>query len=239
MIQIRLKGDSPVDVSSPKPWRLACEEALKAHSVPDALRFWGRSHQANGISLPIFDYRYEHTLATVKIARWLAPRADADADVVECAAWLHDCTKSYLDPRTHDTHAREASALVPTILEGTDFPLAKIPSVQHAIEHHVGLKLTRRLQPVETACLWDADKLSKIGAASLVHYGCISGAFQAIDTGTILARGEHWLELAQGIVSSMNTEPAKREAEQRMTFLEQHYRQLRREWSEPMEGILP
>jgi len=223
----------------PKPWRQACEEALKAHSEPDAIRFWRVSHSADGTSLPVFDYRFEHTLAAVKIARWLAPRVGADPEVVECAAWLHDCTKRYLEPKGHDTHALDASGQVPGILEGTDFPAAKIPAVQRAIEQHVGLRLTRKLEPIETACLWDADKLSKIGAASLVHYGCISGAFQAIDTRIILERGEHWLTLARDIVGSMNTEPARQEAARRLAFLEGHYRQLRREWNEPMEETLP
>lgn len=228
-----------MSASNPKPWRQACEEALKAHSEPDAIRFWRVAHNANGTPHPIFDYRFEHTLAAVKIARWLAPQVGADPEIVECAAWLHDCTKHYQEPKEHDTHAHEASELAASVLQGTDFPAGKIPAVRHAIEHHVGLRLAKKLEPMETACLWDADKLSKIGAASIVHYGCISGAYQAIDTSAILERGEHWLELAKGIVASMNTEPARREAERRLAFLESHYRQLRREWNEPMEGALP
>lgn len=224
---------------NPRPWRRACEEALKDHSQPDAIRFWRVSHDADGSPLPVFDYRYEHTLAAVKIARWLAPKVGADLDIVECAAWLHDCTKRYLEPHGHDTHAVEASQRASAILEGTDFPPLKIPAVRHAIEHHVGLRLTKKLEPIETACLWDADKLSKLGAASLVHYGCISGAFQAIDTAIILERGEQWLALARGIVTSMNTVPARMEAQLRLAFLERHYQQLRREWNEPMEDALP
>ena len=224
---------------NPKPWQQACKEALQAHSEPDAIRFWRVSHEVEGTPRPIFDYRFEHTLAAVKIARWLAPQVGADPEIVECAAWLHDCTKRYLELKCHDTHAGDASKLVTTILAGTNFPPAKFPAVRHAIEHHVGLRLSKRLEPIETACLWDADKLSKIGAASLVHYGCISGAFQPIDTAAILERGEQWLGLARGIVASMNTEPARQEAELRMGFLERHYRQLRREWNEPMEETLP
>ena len=224
---------------NPKPWRKVCEAALKAVSEPDAIRFWGISHNANGMPHPIFDYRFEHTLAAVKIARWLAPKVGADPEVVECAAWLHDCAKRYQASKTRDTHACDASERVAGILEETDFPPEKIPAVRHAIENHVGLHLAEKLEPIETACLWDADKLSKIGAASIVHYGCISGAYQPINTAAILERGEHWLELARGIVASMNTEPGRKEAEQRMEFLERHYQQLRREWSEPMEETFP
>lgn len=219
-----------------KPWREACETALREFSEADALRFWRVAHETAEGPRAIFNYRFEHTLAAVKIARWLAQRTGADADIVECAAWLHDCAKRLKDPSHKDTHAQEASMLVEDLLKGTDFPTSKIPAVRHAIEHHVGLKLTRRLEPLETACLWDADKLSKIGAASLVHFGCISGAFQAIDTAHILERGEHWLKLARGIADSFNTQVAREEGQKRLAFIEQHYAQLRREWSEPMQA---
>lgn len=217
------------------PWRRKCEEALGALSRADAIRFWGVAHG----SRPIFDYRFEHTRAAVKIARWLAPLAGADPETVECAAWLHDCRKILNDPRAKDHHAQEASDAVEGILEDTDFPPAKIPAVRHAIEHHVGLKLTRRLEPAETACLWDADKLSKLGAASIVHYNCIAGAFGPTETADILARGQHWLGLARGIAESMNTAAGREEAVRRLAFLEAYYEQLRREWSDPMEPSTP
>jgi len=220
-------------------WRKACEDSLRAYTEADANRFWGISHPGDPGERPIFDYRFEHTLAAVKIARWLAPLAGADPDTVECAAWLHDCRKPFHGQRGKDTHAQDASAAVAGILAGTDFPAAKIPAVRRAIEQHVGLKLTRRLEPVEAACLWDADKLSKIGAASLIHFGCIAGAFGPIDTAGILERGRHWMGRARTIAASMNTAPARVEAERRVAFLAAHYEQLGREWAELMEPTPP
>lgn len=219
------------------PWRQACETALRSFSDADALRFWRVGHETEDGPRPIFNYRFEHTFAAVKLARWLCPLVGADLDVVECAAWLHDVRKRLKDPLSKDTHAQDASAAVAEILAGTDFPEAKIPAVRHAIEHHVGLRLTKRLEPLETACLWDCDKLSKIGAASLIHFGCISGAFQPIDTEEFLHRGESWLPLAEGIVASFNTEAARTEGARRLEYLKSHYAQLRREWREPMEAM--
>lgn len=218
------------------PWRERCESVLRAQTEADALRFWGKSHPGPDGPRPVFDYRFEHTLAVVKVARWLCRQVKADPDIVECAAWLHDCRKHLNAGKDKDSHAQDASAAVPGILAGTDFPAAKIPAVRHAIEHHVGLKLTRRLEPLETACLWDADKLSKVGAASLVHFMCIAGGFEPIHTAEVIRRGERWLELARGIAASMNTQPARKEADRRVAFLAAHYRQLRREWSDPMES---
>lgn len=222
-----------------KPWREACDAALRERSRADALRFWGHAHEGPAGPEPVFDYRYEHTLAVVRLARWLCPRVGADLEVVECAAWTHDLCKRLGDPSGKDTHARDAAEALAGLLEGTDFPQPKQDAVRHAILHHVGLRLSHRLEPLETACLWDADKLSKLGAASLVHFACISGAFQPVDTEGILARGERWIGLAEGIAASMNTPPAQEEARRRLAFLKQHYGQLRREWSNPMEEALP
>jgi len=226
-------------MTQPTPWRIACEHALRRFSDADAIRFWGIGHEVDGVYQPIFNYRFEHTYAAVLLARWLAPATGADAEVVECAAWLHDVAKRLKDPQAKDTHAQDASARVEEILAETDFPKEKIPAVRHAIEHHVGLKLTKRLEPLETACLWDCDKLSKIGAASLIHFGCISGAFQPISTAEILKRGEAWLDLARTITACFNTELAQAEGRRRLTFIEAHYAQLRREWSDPMEMTPP
>ncbi|MBL0313725.1 MAG: HD domain-containing protein [Holophagaceae bacterium] len=218
------------------PWRTRCEADLRAFTDADAIRFWSIAHQVDGEARPIFNYRFEHTLAAVKLGRWLCPQVNADLDIVECALWLHDCRKKLKDPLTKDTHALDASAEVSEILQGTDFPQAKIAAVRHAIEHHVGLKLTKKLSPIETACVWDCDKLSKLGAASLIHFGCISGGFQPITTEDILLRSEAWLELCRVIAASMNTLPGKAEAERRLAFLCAHYQQLGNEWREPLEA---
>jgi uncharacterized protein len=222
-----------------KPWQQACEATLRERSRADALRFWGRVHEGPEGPEPPFDYRFEHTQAVVRLARWLCPQVGADPEVVECAAWLHDLCKRLGDPGGKDTHARDAAEALPDVLEGTDFPESKRGAVRHAILHHVGLSLSHRLEPLETACLWDADKLSKLGAASLAHFSCISGAFQPVDTAGILARGERWIGLAEGITASMNTPPAQEEARRRLAFLKLHYGQLRREWANPMEEALP
>lgn len=220
-----------------EPWRKACETALRTHTEADAISMWGFAHAAPEGPRPVFDYRYEHTLAVVKLSRWLCPQVGADAEVVECAAWLHDVRKRSKGGRGgKDGHALESSAAVEGILAGTDFPPAKLAAVRHAIEHHVGLRLSKPLQPLDTAALWDCDKLSKLGAASLVHFACVGGAHQPLTTGEVLRRGEAWLPLAEGIAASMNTAPARQEAQRRLGFLRQHYAQLRREWMEPLEA---
>jgi uncharacterized protein len=207
---------------------VACERALGDFTRGDALRFWGRGHNLSGEFLPPFDYRFEHTLAVVELAGWLAPLVGADAEALVCAAWLHDCRKR-LGDKGPDTHAIDAADALDGILEGTDFPRQKIETVRHAILHHVGLSLDGPLGPLETACLWDIDKLSKLGAASLVHFIGISPAFRPTATSHVLEKGQRWLELAEGTVKSMNTAPAKAEAMARHGFLKTFYERLRAE----------
>jgi len=212
------------------PWQPVCRQALQDFTRQDALRFWGWGHDVNGCKVPAFDYRFEHTLAVVKLGEWLAPMVSADEDVLICAAWLHDCRKM-LGYKGPDDHANAAVEALDKILEVTDFPHNKIPAVRHAILHHVGLRLVEPLEPLETACLWDIDKLSKIGATSLIHFMGINPAFLPATTLEALEKGEKWLELVSGIVASMNTAPAKAEAHKRFEFLQIYYKQLRIELS--------
>jgi uncharacterized protein len=215
------------------PWQPKCERALKDFTSDDALRFWGWGHGPSGRQEPPFDYRFEHTLAVVKLGRWLAPLVGADEEVLLCAAWLHDCRKRLGASKqgASDSHASDAADAVEGILQGTDFPPHKIPLVRHAILRHVGLTLDEPLEPLETACLWDIDKLSKLGAASLVHFIGVNSAFQPLTTAGVLESGEKWLDLARKIAASMNTAPARSEAESRVEFLARFYGRLRNEWN--------
>jgi len=213
------------------PWQATCENALREFTRQDALNFWGWGHDVDGTRLPAFDYRFEHTLAVVKLGLWLAPQVGADTDILICGAWLHDCRKR-LGQKGADNHAVEAADALDEILDGTDFPPHKISDTRHAILRHVGLSLPEPLKPLETACLWDIDKLSKLGAASLIHFMGINPAFQPLTTAETLEKGEKWLELAKGIVASMNTPPARLEASERFEFLKRYYKRLRHEWRE-------
>lgn len=218
-------------------WRETCEAAIKAHTEADAIRFWGASHNSIGNIHHFFNYRFEHTLATVKIIRWLALVTGADSEITECAAWLHDCRKFLSDKRSSQTHAKDAALAVTSILSTTDFPSNKISAVQHAINHHVGFKLTKKLKPLETACLWDADKLSKLGAAGLMHYISIATSLEKIDTERMIQHGDDWLSKAETIAKSMNTAAASKEASLRLVFITNYYNQLKKEWMNIMEPI--
>jgi uncharacterized protein len=159
----------------------------------------------NGIS---FNYRWEHVQAVVRLAVRLADLTGADPEIVEAAAWLHDVVKG----RSED-HATDGAVAACRILVETDFPPGKIDAVADAITKHRGLWVTEPVEPLEAAVLWDADKLSKLGATAVLHF--VSGlvAYGRGTTAQILEElpGDDWIKPAwqEDTVRSFHTAPAR------------------------------
>ncbi|WP_298983819.1 HD domain-containing protein [Caldilinea sp.] len=159
-----------------------------------------------------FNYRWEHVQRVVQVALWLAERTGADREIVEAAAWLHDIRKG--EPNHDKIGAVEAGAL----LQETDFPPEKIAGVVDAIDRHAGL--TRApgappLEPLETAVLWDADKLTKLGV-SMIAYQLSTREF---DGASLAERRQEMQKFLRTVLSktveSMNTAPARHLAQVR------------------------
>jgi len=157
-------------------------------------------------------------------------------DVLTAAAWLHDIVKSHTTRPSGPSDAELAAEEARRFLLTTDFPPHKVDAVASAIRVHEGLHLDQPLEQVEAAVLWDADKLSKLGATYLVHSLCIRPAFDPVfegrptDTDLVLRSARDWLKMAEGIVASMNTEPARAEAARRLAYLYGFVVQLEGEW---------
>lgn len=206
-----------------KSWEEIAIVAAQSRATQESLALW------KGEGIPPFNYRWEHIKAVVAIAEALAKELGADGEVVKAAAWLHDLAKEEI-AEGRDGHGEASAQEAKRILEATDFPKNKILQVMKAIAQHVGLFRNEPLQNLEAAILWDADKLCKLGAASIVHFLMANPAWRpGMTTEEVLARGREWLELARKIVQSMNTAPAKKMAQQRYQFLEKFYQQLARE----------
>ncbi|MFN8475112.1 MAG: HD domain-containing protein [Anaerolineae bacterium] len=172
-----------------------------------------------------FNYRWEHVRAVVRLAGWLARELDADADVVEAAAWLHDVCKA--QPQHALAGAREARRL----LAETDFPQERIDRVADAIEKHAGLFRETPVEPLEAAVLWDADKLSKLGATAFLHWLAV-GYLSSNSTEALMAENEEWLrEVQPRMAASMNTGPARAEARRRLSAMQDFHAALARELS--------
>ncbi len=167
-----------------------------------------------GTNDPAFNYRWEHVLAVVRLARKLAKQMGADEEVVEAAAWLHDVAKQTAGAKHPQVGAKYARAF----LTNTDFPPEKIEAVASAIEQHMGLWRDEGdpLENLEAAVLWDADKLSKIGLTAVFHWlGLWFAQDKTLTSRELIRRGRKpdWMDKT---VASMHTEPAKKAAQQRL-----------------------
>lgn len=189
-------------------WRTLCRQQAAAQAEQEARTVWKLS-----VDQPIpFNHRWEHVQEVVELAMWLTKLTDADRDVVEAAAWLHDICKE--QPK----HAIAGALEAERILAATNFPVHKIALVTQAIRQHEGLKRPAGappLHPLEAAILWDADKLSKLGVQALAYLlstGYLAGQTLAERRRYCQDYVEHKLEHT---VVSMNTVPARRLAQQR------------------------
>ncbi len=189
-------------------WRLACRQQAEKQAMAEARKAW----KVRSDSAVPFAYRWEHIQTVVSTALWLAQRTDADCEVVEAAAWLHDIRKG--SPAHGQAGAREARRLLST----TDFPPQKVAAVVDAISRHAGLYRPTDappLTPLETAILWDADKLTKLGVQALA-YNLSMGYMRGL---TLPQRRSNMMEFTQSVLvrtaASMNTAPARREAAHR------------------------
>ncbi len=145
----------PTEQRTPQ-WEVTCRSLADERARLEEETEWGVS---SGNPVP-YRFRWEHVCDVVKGARFLATELTADPDIAVASAWLHDICK------TQPSHGARGAEEAQLVLAQTDFPHAKIPGVAHAIRHHAGLfrpQGAEPLQPLETAILWDADKLSKLG----------------------------------------------------------------------------
>jgi uncharacterized protein len=189
-------------------WHLVCRQVAEKQATAEARKAW----KVRRNSAVPFVHRWEHIKAVVDTALWLGRQTGADLDVVEASAWLHDIRKGM--PGHGPNGAREAKR----ILLQTSFPLEKLPAVVDAIARHVGLYRALDappLMPLETAVLWDADKLTKLGVQALA-YNLSMSYMRGL---TLPQRRSNMSEFTQSVlirtVESMNTLPARQEAAQR------------------------
>lgn len=211
-------------------WRAVVQRIAEERAREESRDLWGDASGAG----PSFNYRWEHLRVVVELAQRLAADVGADVEVVTAAAWLHDIAKEHGRGGEADTHGRAASVEARSILAGTDFPAEKVDAVCTAIESHVGLTREGPLPSREAEVLWDADKLSKLGATGLLHSLCAQPAFARLggytpDTPTLERQLLRWLGLAEKIVANMNTAPGRRMAAGRLRFLRSFVEQLQQE----------
>jgi uncharacterized protein len=156
--------------------------------------------------------------------------------VCEAAAWLHDVAKSQPAEPTgaghgqRRDHGRDGAIAARRILAESNFPPDKIDRVADAIAKHVGLSHDEPIEPLEAAVLWDADKLSKLGATIVLHGLGYLLAEGTKATAKLIERlwDEDW---AAGIADNLNTVPARAAGQARLEAYRAFCRQALREYA--------
>jgi len=175
---------------------------------------------------PVYRYRWDHVQGVVREAQALAHQLGADLEVVTAAAWLHDVAKCDASGAEQEDHAAKGAAYARNVLADTGFPRDKVGAVADAIAKHARLYKDWQVEPLEAAILWDADKLTKLGATGAMAAIAWSIVRGGADTTPALVRELYPLWLYRRMAASMNTLRAREIAAQRLAFLEQFYAQL-------------
>lgn len=109
-----------------------------------------------------------HITQVVKNGKRLAPVFNADPEIVEIAALLHDYA-SVKDKALYEEHHIYGPREAEKILKQLGYPAEKIEAVKHCIETHRGSVVKEKIT-AEAKCLANADAMSHIEqVSSLLH----------------------------------------------------------------------
>jgi len=207
-------------------WELKLQNLVRTETEIDAGDVWNTSTDY----IP-FNYRFEHTKSVVNTARYLQRHEGGSYRVIVAAAWLHDIAKRFGmkdEPGPH--HGILSAARATEILNTLDFSVEEVECVHEAIEHQVGFFADDIRRSLEADIIWDADKLTKVGAVSIGHAFSIAPAFGQVTTEGMIQRGRNWLQVVEKTVSAFKTETAREIGKERVAFLTGFYDRLDREY---------
>jgi uncharacterized protein len=173
-----------------------------------------------------------HTERVFNLAVRIGGEERADLDVIRASALLHDIARALEDEGKVRDHAVEGAKMARKILEELDFPEEKIGQVAYCIEVH---RFRDGVKPdsLEAKILQDADRLDVIGAIGVARVFTRSGwenlpihdpstpPKERYD-GQSLTAVNHIHEKLLKIKDALNTDTAKRIAEERHKFVEEY-----------------
>ena len=126
-----------------------------------------------------------HILSVVEYAKLLAKKLNADKEIVEIAALLHDYV-GIKDRNNYENHHMLSADEAEKILTQFKYPQEKIGKIKHCIQAHRGSKSIKR-KTVEAKCIASADAMAHFdGMPSLLY-------FAFVRLGMNVEEGTKWL----------------------------------------------
>jgi len=113
-------------------------------------------------------HSYAHVYRVAKIATILAEKEQANVELVQTAALVHDIGRAVGEPH-NETGAKLAREI---LKQSTNYPQETIEKTVKIVLHHP-IAFRDRLATLEEKIVWDADKidlLGVIGIARLFHW---------------------------------------------------------------------
>jgi len=190
---------------------------------------------------------FDHVQRVLAMALRLGRALDADLEILQAAALLHDAAGAV--PTTGSegegraTHEQASAAFARTVLEEEGWEAARIEAVTHCIRAH-RYRSAEAPETVEAKILYDADKLDVLGAfgiARTIGYAVQAGqpiyarpSAQFVATGEAIEGEPHsayheYLFKLRHVVDRLHTHQARKVAEERVALLDGFFDGLDRE----------
>lgn len=137
---------------------------LNEHQMREIVSFVRERHKSSDLN-----HMMNHIELTVKLARYLAAKENADQEICTIAAYLHDIAKGNSSPPKEnftklsdspDGHGSAGAQQAREFLKKIGAPDPFIDQVSYAISQHDN-ELPKDTKEAEV--LWDADKLQLVG----------------------------------------------------------------------------
>lgn len=186
---------------------------------------------------------YYHTVRVYKLAVEIAKQENADVNIVQLAALLHDVDDSKLSPETHDTKKNAVDFMAANKVD------AEVMEAVCKIIEEVSFAGTDSVEPstIEGKCVQDADRLDAMGAIGIARtfaYGGSRGrTLYDPDISPQMGMGKeeyqknqnttsinHFYEKLLLLKDMMNTAMGKKLAEHRQAVMEEFLAEFMAEW---------
>ena len=147
-----------------------------------------------------YDIWTHHILPVVQNAKQLAPRFDADPEIMELAALLHDYA-SIKDKALYENHHIHGPIEAEKLLKQFSYPEQKTEVVKNAIATHRA-SVTVEHRSAEGACLANADAMSHIEQVPSLLYLAYVHHEMEIDEGRLWVKAKlqrSWQKLREDV----------------------------------------
>jgi len=184
---------------------------------------------------------WEHSERVMNLALHIAKSENANLQIVQIAAILHDIGRETQDKSSGKIcHADEGARLAVEILKDFDLPKEDKTNIVHCIQTH-RFRNAHEPETIEAKALFDADKLDSIGAVGIGRAFLFSGEIGAklhnynVDISQTKAYTKEDTAYREFIVKlskvkdRLLTEEGKRMAKGRHDFMVQFFDRMNRE----------